>query len=277
MEQATNWTQLWRELVEAQGWHNRPKTDGKPDDVWRQRARRYDANVKSRWSRPDSSRDYIMSRLDGQSSVLDVGAGTGSWTIYLAKKAGKVTAVDPSPAMIEVMSENVVAEGLTNVEIVPGSWPDVSVEPHDFSLCSHAMYGYADLPAFVRGMEQATRKTCFLVLRVPTMEGVMAEASRVIRGHSHDSPNFIVAYNVLLEMGICPNVLMEDTGLWDPWVNASLEDALADVKRRFALEETGEHDAYLRDLLRRRLTKQDDGYAWPRGVRSALVYWDVPK
>jgi FkbM family methyltransferase len=277
VERVTNWAQFWQELVEAQGWHGRPKVDGKPDDVWRQRARRYDANVKSRWARPDSSREYIASQIDGQSSVLDIGAGTGSWTVFLAKQVGSVTAVDPSPAMIEVMSDNVAEEGLTNVEIVQGAWPEVTVEPHDFSLCSHAMYGHADLPAFVRAMEHATRQTCFMVLRVPTMDGVMAEASRVIRGHPHDSPNFTVAYNVLLEMGICPNVLMEDTGLWDPWVSASLEDALADVKRRLALEASAEYDDYLRDLLGRRLTKCDDGYAWPRGVRSVLVYWDAPK
>jgi hypothetical protein len=39
--------------------------------------------------------------------------------------------------------------------------------------------------------------------------------------------------------------------------------------------EHSEHDAFLRDLLRRRLTQQEGHYAWPPGVRSALVYWEA--
>ena len=70
--------------------HRRPKVPEPPEDVWRERARRYDAGVKSRWATPDSSRQYIESQLDGQSSVLDIGAGTGSWTAYLAQTASEL-------------------------------------------------------------------------------------------------------------------------------------------------------------------------------------------
>jgi hypothetical protein len=68
---------------------------------------------------------------------------------------------------------------------------------------------------------------------------------------------------------------MEDTGLWRPWTHDSLEEAVAEVKRRFGLPEVSEHDAFLRDLLQRRLDQRDGQWVWPRGVRSALVYWDV--
>ncbi|MGC8818515.1 MAG: methyltransferase domain-containing protein, partial [Athalassotoga sp.] len=37
------------------------------------------------------------------SSVMDLGAGTGRWTIYFAKAGMEVTAVEPSKAMIDVM------------------------------------------------------------------------------------------------------------------------------------------------------------------------------
>jgi hypothetical protein len=177
--------------------------------------------------------------------------------------------------MIEVMREKLAAQGHTNVETVQGAWPDVLVEPHDFSLCSHAMYGYPDLPAFVRRMVASTRCTCFLVLRAPSLDCVLAEAARHIWGQPHDSPNFTIAYNVLLQMGIYPNVLMENTGLWDSRSSESLEQALSAVKRRFGLDGMTEHDDFLADLLRRRLTYQDGQYVWPREVRSALVYWTV--
>jgi hypothetical protein len=78
-------------------------------------------------------------------------------------------------------------------------------------------------------------------------------------------------------MGICANVLMEDSGPWDPWTSPNLEEALAELRRRFDLGARSEHDAFLADLLRRNLTPADGGYRWPSGVRSALVFWDVER
>jgi SAM-dependent methyltransferase len=278
MEKITNWAALWRELAEAQvgSWskHNDPRKQG---DAWREKARSYDAGVRRRWAKPDSSRKRIAQWLQDNpgSTALDVGAGPGSWTVLMAGYAREVTAVDPSLAMLEVLKENVAAAGLTNVNVVQAPWPDAEVTMHDMSFCSHAMYGSLDLPAFVRRMIAVTRRTCFLNLRAPTHDGLMAQASRRIRGHMYDSPNFQVAYNVLLEMGICANVLMEDSGLWEPWVSPSIENALTDVKSRFGLGEHSEYDEWLTDLLKQNLTFQDGHYVWPRGVRSALVWWDV--
>jgi hypothetical protein len=103
----------------------------------------------------------------------------------------------------------------------------------------------------------------------------MAQAARHVWGQPHDSPNFQVAYNALMQLGIFANVVVEDTGLWEPWTNESLEEALADVKRRLDLVEDSTHDAFLRDLLAQHLTEQDGQVVWPRGTRSALIHWDV--
>jgi hypothetical protein len=142
------------------------------------------------------------------------------------------------------------------VTIVEGGWPEADAAPHDVVLCSHALYGVADFAAFVRKMEATALRRCYLLLRVVTPDGVMAEAARHVWGQPYDSPNFQVAYNALLQLGIFANVLLEDTGLWKPWTNAT-------------------HDAFLRDLLARHLTEIDGQWVWPRGTRSALVYWDV--
>ena len=277
MEPVTDWVALWAQLVEMQAkshpeWHGREKVD-----VWKTRARNYDALVKNRWSKPDSSRAFIAADLEAApgSTALDIGAGTGAWSMFMARHASRVTALEPSTAMLGILRENLAREGVTNVDFVQGEWPAADVPEHDISLCSHAMYGVADFPAFIRRMEAATRRRCYLVLRVPTPDGVMAEAARRVWGQPHDSPNFQVAYNALLQMGVCANVLMEDSGLWSPWTSESLEEAVADIKRRLDVGETSGHDAFLWDLVERRLTPSEDGYTWPPGVRSALVYWDV--
>jgi len=180
VEKVTDWIHLWLELVEVQarGWAASNRERGR-DDAWKAQARSFDAKVRERWAKPDSSRQAVLAALQAQpgATVLDVGAGTGAWVCLLARHARLVTAVEPSPAMIEVMEENLAAEGIQNVQIVQGAWPDADVAAHDFSLRSHAMYGYPDLPAFLRRMIEVTRQTCFLVMRVPTVDGILAEAA----------------------------------------------------------------------------------------------------
>ncbi len=275
MEKITDWNALWRELVEAKARSRRGRRAGAEpkEDSWCKKALAFKEGVRRRWATPDSSRDFILAQIGPDSTVLDIGAGVGAWAALLARRASKVTAVEPSESMIEVMRETLTEEGIANVDIVRGSWPDVEVSPHDYSLCSHAMYGYPDLPAFIRRMVEKTKDTCFLLLRAPTLDGVRSEAARHIWGQPLDSPNFTIAYNILLQMGVCANVLMENTGFWAPRESAGLEEALKDLKRYLALDEDAEHEPYLRELLQRRLKRRGDRWVWPPEVRSALVYW----
>lgn len=274
MEMIPDWPLLWRQIVEAHE-AGRPREPEGQGDMWAKKARGFNASVKKRWDRDDSSRRFIIERLkaDPGSTVLDIGAGTGAWACMLAPYAKKVTAMEPSQSMVEVMRENLKEQGITNVEIVQEAWPEAQVAVHDFSLCSHAMYGCPDIQTFFRRMDEVTRRCCILLMRVTTPDGLMAEIARHIWGQPHDSPNFHLGYNALLQMGIYPNVLMEDTGLWEPWTNDTLEEAVEEVKRRLGIGDTDRYDTYLSDLLGRRLTPLDGKYAWPRGVRSALVYW----
>ncbi len=276
MKQPIDWLDLWRELVETRTWHGHDEKS--KTDHWRARAQEFDANVKQRWARADSSRTWVLDLLAAHpgATVLDIGAGTGKWAILLARHARQVTALEPSPAMREFLRANLAAEQVANVAIVPGAWPHVEVAPHDFALCSHAMYGSPDFATFIQRMQAVTRHTCILLMRAPTPDGIMAEASRHIYGHPYDSANFQVGVNALWQMGIFPHVHMEDTGLWRPWVSASLADALADLKRKLGVSDTAAYDDFLRALLHRRLTFTDGQYVWPPGVRTALLFWRVP-
>ncbi len=277
MQSVPDWLLLWRELVEAQARGRTKAKVGAHPDVWQAKAREFHTAVQQRWSVPDSSRDFITADLEQHpgDTVLDIGAGTGAWAAFLARRAQHVTALDPSLAMLDLLRENVAAAGLTNVAIVEGGWPEADVAPHDVVLCSHALYGVADFTTFVRKMETTARRRCYLLLRIAAPDGVMAQAARRVWRQPYDSPNFQVAYNALLQLGIFAHVLIEDSGLWRPWTNASLDEALAEVKRRLDLAEDGTHDAFLRDLLARHLTEVDGQWVWPRGTRAALVYWDV--
>ena len=264
-----NWAELWRELTERLLW---PEARGRGGRWQQDRASRFDAAVKRKGEeRPDPLQDFVVGKLHSSDTVLDIGAGTGRFAVPMARVARSVTAVEPSPNMAAFLRENAAEEGLTNIHMLDVGWDDAEVDPHDVVFCSHAMYTSLDLVGFVRKMERSARGTCFLVMRVPSHDGVMGELSHHIYGQPHDSPNFVVGYNVLYDMGIYANVLMED--FVRTWTNDSLEDAFERARRHLRLGDSTTHDGLIRETLARRLTFEDGQYHWPDGMRSALAWW----
>src|SRR5512135_3684944 len=106
MEQVTDWIRLWRELVEA-------TSEREQDSAGK--AERGAHKLNRRWAKSDSTQDFIVAQLDTHpgSTLLDIGAGTGRWAILLSRHVRQVTAIDPSPTMLQAMQENLSSEGVT--------------------------------------------------------------------------------------------------------------------------------------------------------------------
>ncbi len=56
--------------------------------------------------------------LDEASTVVDLGAGTGQFTLAVAARCARVVAVDVSPVMLARLRSKVIASGLPNVDVV---------------------------------------------------------------------------------------------------------------------------------------------------------------
>ncbi len=286
MEKLTDWKNLWHALSEIQDRSFTREKEAATNDVWKHKAKEFDKLVEDRWAKPDSSRDFLIRKLKENpgSTLLDIGAGTGKWSLLCAPWAKKVTALEPSLSMQAVLKEKIDKDGVDNIEIVTESWPpekkDVPdqkelVEPHDFILTSHSMYGVGDFEAFIRAMNQYAVKGCIMVMRAPLADAVMAKAASRVWGQPYDSPNFQIAYNILLGMDIYADVVFEEKGSWQGWHNDSFETALDELKSRLDIVDDSSHDAFLTGLLEKNLIVEPDGVRWPAANRSALVYWEV--
>jgi SAM-dependent methyltransferase len=265
-----DYRQLWRALVER---FSKDPTLGEKDMLarWEKRARsRGYSDEECRRDRDDPLMQFVLGRLEPEDTVLDVGAGIGRWSIPMALICRKVTALDKLPGMLDIIRENASYENVKTIETVQGDWQEVDLEPHDYVLSSHAAYASPDIVDYARKMECLSRKACYIVLRFPKHDGVLGELSRRIHGCWHDSPNFIVGYNALLQAGIGGHVIMEETGR--RWHNETLEDAMARAKRHLHLH-SEDHDGVVMDVLEERLTFQDSEYWWPDWMRSALIWW----
>ncbi len=257
-----DWIELWRELATS---HSRSRTHRKETSSV---ARFLEKGQEAKY---DPLVNFVLQEVNGQDTVLDVGAGAGRWSVALAKVAKSVTAVEPADDMVETLRKAVTATGSTNVQIVQDTWEDAIVQVHDIAICAHSIYFSPDFAAFIHKMDHSARKRCYIALRLPPCDGVIGELSLKIHGRRHDSCNAIIGYNVLYSMGIYANVFVEPYML--RWTDFTLEQAFARAKRRLYLESTDSYDDLIKETLANRLTHTDNIYTWPDGMRSALLWW----
>ena len=267
---AMDWASLWRKLVEQFDTESAYGESGLLARWGKRSSRAGYTRERRERDRDDPLMQFVLGNLRPENTVLDIGAGIGRWSIPMSMKASSVTALDALPGMLEVIQQNASDEGVSNIQTVQGDWATLELEAHDYTISSHAAYSSPDIAAYARKMERHSREACYIVMRVPKHDGVIGDLSRRIHGCWHDSPNFIVGYNALLQSGINGHVIMEESVRH--WHNARLDEALERAKRHLRLHDE-RHDGTIMDTLERRLVPRDGRYWWPDGMRSALVWW----
>jgi len=85
--------------------------------------------------------------LKNEFTILDIGCGTGVYTIELAKNASKVIALDISSKMLKFLEEDAKKEGVENISIKYSTWEEFKNIPNSFDLV------YASLTPAIRTEE----------------------------------------------------------------------------------------------------------------------------
>jgi SAM-dependent methyltransferase len=113
---------------------------------------------------PDRVLDALQ--LDPRSTVADVGAGTGYFTIRLARRVAKVYATDLQPEMLDLLVANVAREHLTNIEAIHAGEHDTALPAHCCALILlvDVYHELSDPPGVMAGIRRALTERGRLVL-----------------------------------------------------------------------------------------------------------------
>jgi SAM-dependent methyltransferase len=214
----------------------------------------------------------ILGRAEGARSVLDVGAGCGSLALPLGKAGLRVTALDPSKAMLDILAEDARKEGLKNIKPVQAGWGEVELKRHDVVLC-------ANVPVLLKGSESflaeacdAARKYVFIIESADPGgdKFYYKELYPLIWGKPFPKrDDYLRTYTTLHSMGIFANVELVEYDFDQPFDD--ITEALGFWKEYMGIV-TEEHDAKLREYLDSKLVKKK-GVLLARFHKKAAVMW----
>ncbi len=146
--------------------------------------------------------------VDRETSVLDIGAGTGSYALELAGYCGSVTALEPCSDCLETLRSRAGQRGLDNITTVESTWEEFH-PPGQYDLTFSALCPAICNVEELRRMEAMSRRACCLVA---VMRGSYDKHRRAmmeglgVRPQGGMATEALHYFNALYLMGRRPNV-----------------------------------------------------------------------
>jgi hypothetical protein len=207
-----------------------------------------------------------------------MGCAAGTLAIPLAKRLKRITAMDISGTMLDLLQERCSKLNIDNILTVQGAWEDdwdaLGIAEHDVALASRSLIT-EDFESALAKLNKAARKRVY----VSTIVGDGPHDRRIYRAlgrNLNPGPDYIYLCNLLYRMGIRANVNFithEEQNSYE-----SPEDAFVILSSKMEVvtpEETGTLRSFLKDHLVCREERWMMSY--PRKICWAVLWWDKEK
>lgn len=264
----------WRARQEAARAQEDALLDGAPapSDPWEKRAPRFRA-MNHLDGHADPLLRFLLERLRPGETLLDIGAGTGRYALPLALQGIRVVAVEPSPSMRAGLEAEMEANGVTNVEVVDGTWPLDAPPRADVVLAAHVLYGVRDIERFVLAMHACARRACVLAHGVRAPRSALSGVFERVRGATmRERPGAFDALGVLLQLGIFPS-FVPLSGPLHRMTFRDREDARDELTDRLHLTRSKTNDELLDAAIAEGFTEDALGCHAPPAGPDVAIWW----
>ncbi len=215
---------------------------------------------------------YILERTADSKTYLDVGAGCGTLAIPLATAGRKVTALDSSPAMIEILKEEIAKRGIEGIRPVCAAWGEAQMKPHDVVVCANVPALLAEPQGFLTDAARLAKKAVFLIENADPASDKFyyRELYPLLFNRPFGQrSDYFKTCSALHDMGIFANVEVIEYDFDQPF--DGMGEAVEFWKEYLGIV-TEEHDRKLREFLEKKLIRKK-GMLFAKFHKKAAIMW----
>lgn len=270
-----NWSKVWRDLLLTQ--QKMDKTEN--NELWDR-----SDNAKRFWKRAKENPENANKTIDGlnltaNSKVLDIGSGPGRLTIPIALKVTKVTAVEPSESMLQLLQDNLNNQSIKNVTCVNKLWEEIDVDldldgKYDVVIAAFSLW-VPNIEICIEKMIQASSKYIYIYWFAGESKWEKHSVSLwpLLYGKNYAlGPKCDVLYNLIYNMGIYPDMHvfpMDYVNYYD-----SFEDALDFFKSRYEII-TDYQEKILANYVKDVVHEENGKFVERSGSMRVRISWQI--
>ena len=255
----------WKEIVDARA----QQMDAAYAQIGRSSANFWDRRAKGfQRATKDSARSdpfyfALWNEVRPELTLLDVGAGTGRFSLALAPRVKEVIAVEPNATMLHYLQAQMEEQKISNITCITQPWEAVSNEIRaDIVICSHVLYPIREVDSFLKKLHTAARRSCFIYLRAGHYDDITAPFWKHFHGTDRFMPpGYIHALDVMYEMGLYANVEIARSTFIMRY--PSLAVAVEELMEQLILPDREEVRQELHGLLQNWLIERKGEYCTP--------------
>ena len=208
----------------------------------------------------------LSSILTPDSSMLDIGAGPGSFTIPFAQHIKSVTAIEPSKGMVTVLKENAKELNVENINIIEELVQDLPQDgspdfQFDLVAISLVLWMFPDVWPRILQMEQYSKGYCAIVASIPDWKNPR-EASK------SDVQEFQILYNMLFSQGRSP-----DVSIIDYRCERTVEDEI-ECRKIIYEQYYGDLTTAAEEQIKKEIIAKSKDNKCLISSRSAIIWWN---
>lgn len=210
-----------------------------------------------------------------RASILDIGCGTGTYTLPLSRDAEAVTGLDDSDVMIERLTSSISLSGIRNVYPVKASWKDIDIKASAFEKAFDIVW--ASMTPAIKArqdfnkMERCSKKWCVYIGWGGKRENRLMEEIFELHGLKYGPPQGVEgAYDIVTQAGRTPSLDYFEAE-WD-WTG-SVDEAIEDVEC-FLEMQGGKPDHSIIEAVVGRY-EQDGMISHSTSVKEGIMVWKV--
>ena len=202
-----NWDKRWEEeMKKASGVASWSDTGAKRGlNRWEEKI-----NRPQREEDPDYASQFLQKiKLNPQDKVLDIGCGAGNLTLPIARQVKKVTSLDISQKMLNLVKEKASKESLSNIDYIHKDWEKLTlgkdIDKHDVVIASRCL-GMFDLKKELIKLNNASRGNIYLSRTAEEKDFFSAEVYKLAGKKYYPLPDYFYIYNLLYQLGISAKI-----------------------------------------------------------------------
>jgi len=196
-------------------------------------------------------------------------------TVPLAKRVEQVTALEPSPTMMEELQANLARNHLENVTCLQAAWGESPLAPHDLVLVANVAPIFKDLLGFLTAAEPlACRAMAFVQNVGPGAEKFyLGELYPLLLGRPYPArDDYLRTLTLLHSLGIYANAQIIGYEFDQPF--ATMREATEFWVQQMELTEPAQRRKLV-EFLENRLRPAGAQLIAPMRRQSAVIWWRV--